>query len=145
MHVPYENSGDTPKILNDTNDKENTRIIIKDSTGENDPKTNEDISSWPDSFLDISVEDTTEIMDRKCLKSVIKKFLTLFLSLQKYLNKKIRDHVSSIHSITIDLFNEETTDGSSGSGVASLDFSGSSSASSNGKFLYQFVTINLGN
>ena len=74
MHVPYENSGDTPKILNETNDKDNTGIIMKDSTGENDSKTNEDISSWPDSFLDISIEDTTEITDRKCLKTVISTF-----------------------------------------------------------------------
>ena len=69
MHVPYESSGDTRKVLNDEIKKEETGIIIENRTGENNSETNSDISSWPKNFVEISLEDTTETLNRKCLKS----------------------------------------------------------------------------
>ena len=68
MHVPYESSGDTRKVLNEAINKENTGTIVENRIGENNSETNEDVSSWPESFPEISLEDTTETLNRKCLK-----------------------------------------------------------------------------
>ena len=68
MHVPYESSGDTRKVLNEAINKENTGTIVENRIGENNSEKNEDTSSWPESFPEISLEETTETLNRECLK-----------------------------------------------------------------------------
>ena len=67
MHLPYESSGDIKKDQNDTDNVQNIGIIIENEMKKNDSETNDDISTWPDSFADISIEETTDVINRKCL------------------------------------------------------------------------------
>ena len=68
MHVPYESSGDTRKVLNDEINRKKPGIIIENRTGENNSETNANITSWPENFVEILLDDTTETLNRKCLK-----------------------------------------------------------------------------
>ena len=68
MHLPYESSGDIKKDQNQTINENNIGIIIEDEMKKNESETETDISSWPDSFLDISIEETTDVINRKCFK-----------------------------------------------------------------------------
>ena len=67
MHLPYESSGDIKKDQNDTDHLQNIGIIIEDEMKKNGSQTDEDMSTWPDSFPDISIEETTNAISRNCL------------------------------------------------------------------------------
>ena len=68
MHLPYESSGDIKKDRNQTINENNIGIIIEDEMKKNESEIDSNISSWPDSFLDITIEETTDVINRKCFK-----------------------------------------------------------------------------
>ena len=67
MHLPYESSGDNKKDENTTINENHMDIIIEDEMKKNESETNVDDSSWPDRFHEISIDETTDAINRKCL------------------------------------------------------------------------------
>ena len=94
MHLPYESSGDIKKDQNDTDNVQNIGIIIENEMKKNESETNEDISTWPDSFVDISIEETTDAINRKCLNITALKF-----SKEKAWNKALNFRIWNKFSI----------------------------------------------
>ena len=83
MHLPYESSGDNKKDENRTINENHMDIIIEDEMKKNESKNNADDSSWPESFHEISIDETTDVINRKCsiILAVIEgKFVIQFLS-----------------------------------------------------------------
>ena len=67
MHLPYESSGDNKKDENRTINENHIDIIIEDEMKKNESETQVNDSSWPDSFHEISIDETTDAINRICL------------------------------------------------------------------------------
>lgn len=117
LHLPYESSGDIKKDQKE----QNIGIIIEDEMKTNSSQTDEDISAWPDSFPDISIEETTNAISRNCFK-----ITALALSTHCEI-------ISAVASISIDMINEDIVNDFSGSGDESLDSSGSIAITTEGE------------
>ena len=66
MHLPYESSGDNKKDENRTINENHMDIIIENEMTKNESETNVDDSSWPDRFHEISIDETIDVINRKC-------------------------------------------------------------------------------
>ena len=65
MHLPYESSGDNKKDENRTINENHMDIIIENEMKKNESETNVDDSSWPNSFHEIAIDETTDVINRK--------------------------------------------------------------------------------